>query len=174
MIKDYRSILATKVMEFESGKLLALISGIIINPDTGMVEAFWVKPATLPIGNAILKVSDILEFKKNIYIKSDQILAEANDIIRINEILEEGRFFLGNNVQNEAGKSYGRCKNLTFDTKMYALKQIHTKKSILGLIILDQRIFSYENIVEVLPDKIIINDDSSKKESVMATTPETA
>lgn len=172
MTRDYKSILGAKVLEFDSGDLLAMISGIIVDPDTGMVEAFWVKPATLPVKNAILRVSDIVELKKNLYIKSDRVLAQAEDVIRISEILEDGRTFLGNVVQNEAGESYGTCVNLTFDIQTYALKQIHSRRSILGLITLDKRIFSYDNILKVLPEMILVEDVATKKETLMATTPE--
>ena len=149
-----------------------MVSGIIVDPDTGMVEAFWVKPATIPFRNAILRTSDIVELKKNLYIKSDRVLAQAEDVIRISEILEDGRTFLGNAVQNEAGESYGTCVNLAFDTKTYALKQIHSRRSILGLITLDERIFSYDNILKVLPEMILVEDVATKKETLMATTPE--
>ncbi|MFH0837757.1 MAG: hypothetical protein V1880_00635 [Patescibacteria group bacterium] len=174
MIRDYKSIVGAKVLEFDSGDFLAMVSGIIVDPDSGMVEAFWVKPATLPYRNAILKISDILEFKKNLYIKSDKVLAQAEDLIRISEILEDGRTFLGNSVRNEAGDSYGKCVNLAFDTKTYALRQIYSRKSALGLITLDERIFSYNSIIRVLPEMILVNDDVTKKEVLMATTPEAA
>lgn len=174
MIKDYKSIIGAKVLEFDSGDLLAVVSGIIIDPDTGMVEAFWVKPVTLLVRNAILKTSDIVEFKKNLYVKSNKVLAQAEDVIRISEILEDGRTFLGNSIQNEAGHSYGACFNLAFDTQTYALKQIHCKRSILGIITLDERIFSYNNIIKVLPEMILVEDVATKKETLMATTPEAA
>jgi sporulation protein YlmC with PRC-barrel domain len=166
--------MGAKILESDSGDLLAMVTGIIINPDSGMVEAFWVKPATLPYRAAILKTTDILEFKKNLYIRSDKVLAQAEDVIRINAILEDGRTFLGNLVQNEAGDSYGRCDNLSFDTDTNALKQIHCKKSLLGVFNLDQRIFSYESIIKVLPDMILVKDDATKKDTVIVTTPETA
>ncbi len=172
---NYRSILGAKVLEFDSGDLLATISGIIVDTDTGMIEAFWVKPKTLSVRNAILRTSSIVEFKKNIYIKSDKVLAQAEDVIRITEILDDGRTFLGNSVQNEAGESYGTCVDLGFDTKTFALKQIHSKQSILGLITLDERIFSYNNIIRVLPEMILVDDDvKKKKKTVLVTTPEAA
>jgi len=173
-MKDFKSMIGARVLEFDSGNLLAMVSGIIVDPDSGMVEAFWVKPLTLPIRNAILKTSDILEFKKNLYIRSDKVLAEAEDVIRIHEILEDGRVFLGNNVRGEDGASYGRCINLSFDVQTYAIKQIYSKRTFLGLIPLDERIFSYNHIIRVLPEMILVSDDSTKKEALMATTPEAA
>jgi uncharacterized protein YrrD len=174
MIKDFRSLVGAKILEFDSGQVLGLVSGMIIHPDTGMVEAFWVKPLTVPLKTAILKTSDILEFKKHLYVKDERVFAHADDIIRINEILDEDREFLGNRIQSETGLSYGKCVNLTFDTQTYALKQIYSRRSILGLITMDERIFSYNDIIRVLPEGIIVNDDSTKKEGVMASTPETA
>jgi len=174
MIREFKSLVGAKVVEFDSGDLLAIMTGIIIDPDSGMVEAFWVKPTTLPYKTAILKTRDILEFKKNLYIRSDKVLAQAEDVIRINEILDDGRTFLGNLVQNEVGHTYGRCDNLSFDTDTNALKQIHCRKSILGVINLDQRIFPYESIIKVLPDMILVKDDATKKDTVIVTTPETA
>lgn len=174
MIKDLQSLMGAKVLEYSSGQILALVSGIIIHPDTGMVEAFWIKPLTLPFKNAVLKTSDILEFKKHLYVKDERVFAQADDVIRITEILEEKREFLGTLIQSEAGTAYGKCVNLTFDTETYALKQIYARKSFMGLVTLDERIFAYNDIVKVLPGVILVNDDSTKKETVMATTPEAA
>lgn len=174
MIRDFRSLVGAKVLEYSTGLVVALVSGIIVDPDTGMVEAFWVRPLTLPYKYAVLKTPDILEFKKHLYVKGEHVLAQAEDLIRISEILEDGRTFLGAAVRSEAGISYGKCVNLTFDTGTYALRQIYSRRSIFGLITLDERIFSYNDLVKVLPAVIIVNDDSSKKETVMATTPEAA
>ncbi len=167
-------MIGAKVLEFDSGEVLAMVNGIIVAPDSGMIEAFWVKPKEIGLKNAILKTSDILEFKKHLYIKSAHVIAEANDVIRIKDILDDGRVFLGSAVENEAGQSYGSCVNLSFDTATYALKQIHSRKTFLGLFALDQRIFSYGKILKVLPGLILVNDDATKKESIMASTPEAA
>lgn len=174
MIRDFKSMVGAKVLEFDSGNLLGTVSGIIVDPDSGIVEAFWVKPATLTVRNVILRTSDIVELKKNVYIKSDKVFALVEDVIRISEILNDGRVFLGSAVQNETGYSYGRCINLAFDSKTFVIKQIYSRRSILGLVTLDERIFSYNNIIRVLPEMILVNDDATKKEILMNTTPEAA
>ena len=174
MVRDFKSMIGTKVLEFESGDLLGMVSGIVADPDSGIVEAFWVRPTTIPLRNAILKTSDILEFKKNLYIKSDQVLAQAEDVIRINEILEDGRRFIGSAVESETGVSFGVCDSLSFDTGTYVLKQIHSRKSFLGIFTLDERFFSYENIIKVLSGVILVNDDATRKEGIITTTPEAA
>jgi len=174
MVRNYKSIFGARVLEFDSGDLVATVSGIIVDPDTGIVEAFWVKPTTLNVRSAILRVPDIVELKKNFYINSDKVLAQAEDVIRISEILTDGRTFLRNSVKNEAGHSYGTCVDLGFDTKTFALRHIYSKRSVLGLITLDERIFSYNNIIRVLPEMILVDDNATKKDTVIVTMPEVA
>ena len=174
MIRDYQSVLGASVLEFDSGDLLALVTGIIVHPDTGVVEAFWVKPLGSSLSRAVLRSADILEFKKHLYVRSAQVLAEAEEVIRVSEILNEGRFFLENTVQNEAGDSYGHCVNLSFDTDSFMLQQLYCKKTFLKLLTLDERIFSYEAIIEVFPKMIVVRDDARQGKMLMASTPEAA
>ena len=167
MIKEYQSIIGTPILHFEQGGLLALLKDIIIDPDTGRVEAFWVKPLTLPMGNAVLQSQDIVEWKKNIYIKDDSVISDPADIIKVTEVLSKNTYVIGNRVQNQAGLYYGKVYNIDFNTKTFYLRQIHVQKSILGLISYERRIFSYDSIIEITPSVIIIDDKAVKKEEVV-------
>ncbi len=167
MIKDILSLRGEKVLHFETGEILALLNWPIIDPDTGIIEAFWVKPLTLTARNAILLTSNILAFKKNVYIKSDKMICDPTEVLRIAAILDEGREFLYASVQNEKQKDYGRVYNLSFSTETYVIRQIYSKKSFLGIFPYAQRIFPYERILKVLPRVIIIDDNNTKKEEVV-------
>ncbi len=172
MIREFQSIIGTKVLDFETGEPLALVNDIIINPDNGAVEGFWVKPITIPLRNAIIQVSNILEFKKHIYIKDDSKIAVADDVIRISDILAQNRLFIGNKAQNEKGDYIGKIVDVSFDTKTFMINQLLTQKSFLGIIHYDKRIFSYNSIVKVLSEAVIINDESTKKETILDQTVE--
>ncbi len=76
MIKFFSEIVGTPILDHSTGGLLGLIKDMIIDPDTGKIEAFWVKPATVPIVDGVIQVKSILEWKKNVYIKSDRDIAE--------------------------------------------------------------------------------------------------
>lgn len=158
MIAFFSQIIGAPVLSHESGELLALVRDIIINPDTGKIEAFWVKPLTLPIANAVIKSDSIIEWKKNIYIKDEREIAEASDIIRLSEILSRNAFFIDNCTQNEDGVNLGDVYDLDFDvTKLY-LKNIYTQKSFLLFWKYDRRVFSFESIIKVLPEYILVKD----------------
>lgn len=173
MIREAKSLVGAKVLEFDSGDLLALLDLPIVNPDTGVLEAFWVRPMNLPVSHAVVQVADILEFKKNIYIRSENVMADPADVIRLNEILSEGRDFLNARVMNESGKYYGKLVDLSFDTETYMLKQIDVRKTFL-FFAYDRRIFAWGRILRVLPEKIIIDDRTEQKEAIITDATEPA
>lgn len=162
MIRSYSQIIGTPVLGHEDGTAIALLQDIIIHPDTGKIEAFWVKPLTLPLRNAIIQSDSILEWKKKIYIKDDREIADPEDIIKVSEILSRNTIFIGNQVKNEAGKMYGKVYDLDFNVDKLYLRNLYIQKSFLGFKF-EQRIFHYDNIIKVLPEYILVKDIEEKK-----------
>ena len=165
MIRNYESILGSHVIHQENGSILGLVEGLIVNPDSGKLEAFWVRPAEQPFSHAIVQSQNVAEWKKHLYVKDESALADPTQIIRIADILAQNRPILGNRVENENGQSYGKVVGADINDQTGYVHQIQTQKSLLGLFGYKKRIFSYSKIVEVLPSKIIVSDDASQKEA---------
>lgn len=167
MIKKYSAITGSPILHFDDGSLLGMIKDPIIDPATGKIEAFWVKALTLPNPDAVLQVQNIVEWKKNVYVKDDGAFADPADIIKISEILARNIYFLGNTVWGQSGKTYGRVYDIDFDTAQFYLNNLYVQKSVLWFIKLDHRVFNYDQIIDVQTDHILITDDSSKKEPML-------
>jgi sporulation protein YlmC with PRC-barrel domain len=165
MIQTYSQIVGTFVIREEDGQIIALINDIIINPDTGKIEAFWVKPVTMPFSNAIIKSESIIKWGKKIHIQGEGDIAEAEDVIKISEILAQNIYFIGNIVKNEAGATLGKVYDLDFDTEKLYLRQIYSEKRFL-IFSYNQRIFSYNAILKATPDHILVKDVEEKKVKV--------
>jgi len=163
MIRSVLQIIGSHVVGHEDGAVLALIKDAVINPDSGKIEAFWAKPLNLPIKNAILLSDSILEWKKNIYINDERELAEPDEIIKISEILSRNTLFIGNIVINESEKVLGKVVDVDFDTNKLYLKNIYVEKTFLGLFKYESRIFSYDSIIKVMPEYILVKDVEDKK-----------
>lgn len=163
MLHEYRKILGTHIVHQTEGSVLALVNDIIIHPDTGKVEAFWVKSISIPIANAILRVDDILEWKKNIYVRDERAITDPADIIRVSEILSRNTFFIGNQVKSESGQYLGKVYDLSFDGKSFSIKQLFTQKIFL-FFAFETRIFDYSSVIEVLPEYITVKNMEAKKE----------
>lgn len=166
MIKNYKAIIGTKIIEYDSGNVIALLKDIIVNPDNGMLEGFWVKPLTIPISDAIIQSQDIIEWKKNIYIKDESVISDPADIISISDILLREAYVIGNFVQNQEGEFLGRVYTLDFDSNSFYIRGIYSEKSLLGIYSYNKRIFPYDSVIEILPSAIIVKDKVSKEEVI--------
>ncbi|MBI5421844.1 PRC-barrel domain-containing protein [Candidatus Peregrinibacteria bacterium] len=169
MIHQRGKIIGTPVLGFADGQPLGIVEDVIIHPDTGKVEALWVKPLTLPYAHAVLPVEGILSWKKHLYVSGEGALSEPDEVIRIAETLSRKEGFVGNRVRNESGKGFGRVYDLDFDTRNMTLRYLFVDKSFLGFRF-QRRFFHYDSVVQVLPDAIVVKDEEIKveKEPILA------
>jgi sporulation protein YlmC with PRC-barrel domain len=167
MIKHYSSIIGTPVLNFDDGSLLAVIEDIIVDPETGKIEAFWVKPLTLAISDAIIQSQDIVEWKKNVYVKNESFISDPAEIIKISEILAKKVYLIGNKVKNQKGKNYGKVYDLDFSCDTFYVRQIYARRSVFGIFKYESRIFSFDSIIEITDKAIIIDDETTKKREVI-------
>ena len=167
MIINYRSTIGTKILNFDSGELLGIITDIIVDTDTGKIEACWIKPISSPFSDAVIQSCDIVEWKKNIYIRDESAICDPAEVVKLSEILTKNTLIIGNNTENKSGERYGKVVDYDFDTKTFFIKKILSIKSFFWIFIKKESIFSYNSIIEVLQDKIIIKDLAEKKETVL-------
>lgn len=166
MILDYQSILNTPILNFSKRELLGAIHDVIIHPDTGKIEAFWVKSVSTESKYAILQSQDILRWTNAVYIEDASVIAEPDEIIRITEILNKKSPIVGNRVENKDGQYYGRVISLCFNTETFYLTQIDVRKQFMGILTWSRRLFPFSRIIKVLPSSIVIDDNSTQEEKV--------
>ena len=161
MIRQYSKIIGTHVLSYAEGDKLATVEDLIVHPDTGKVEGFWVKPLTLPIKHAVLPVDGVVAWKRNLYVKDDQSFAEPEEVIRIADILLRKTYFIGNRVKTESGTPLGRVFDLDFDERKMFLRYLFVRKS-LSFIRPKVRFIPYDSIIQVSPEVIVVKDEEVK------------
>lgn len=161
MIRQHSKIIGTHVLSHAEGDALAIVEDLIVHPDTGKVEGFWVKPLTLPLKHAVLPWESVVAWKRNLYVKDDQAMAEPEEIIRISEILSRKTYYIGNKVKTESGKRLGKVFDLDFEEQKMFLRYLFVQKSFLFFSSAPQFIH-FDSIVQVLPGMIIVKDDEEK------------
>jgi sporulation protein YlmC with PRC-barrel domain len=152
---------------------VAILSGIILNPDDGKVVALQIykKPGL------IISPIDIISWKQVIKISDGDVMIPAEEVVRVNKIIEEERQFLDNKVYTKSGMYLGKVKDYSFDTEQLQLKKLYVTKTFLGLVHLASHEIPYKYILEVLEDKIIVKDPDLKvdlKDEETAKTPKEA
>ena len=162
MIRHYLNTIGTIILDHQTGEPLGLIKDVILDTDKGKIEGFWVKPASLMADYLILDIKDILEWKKNIYVKSEEVFAEPGEIIKIEALLEKNVLLIDNAAQNEEGEYLGDVFNYDFEDKTYLIKTIYTQKSFFGFISYQKRIFDRKRILKITSEYVLVNNKENK------------
>jgi len=162
MEKFYSNIVGTPVMEDDVFRAITTIKDVILDPESGKVVAFSVDLSR----NLVVAPVDILSFDEFLKIHNHESIAEGNDILRVAAVQKKGIRIIHNRVESKNGEYIGIVVDFSIDPKTFTLKRILTAKSILGLIRYDQRIILAKNIIEILPNKIIVKENlkTSKEE----------
>ncbi len=149
------------VTEEGSDATFGTISGILIVPDTGKIEGFFVHSHGLLGGeNLYCSSADIVRWGTRVYVRSSDVLAPPDDRIRIQDLLADSRTVLGQKIQTESGFTVGTCKDVQFNTKTMHVEWLFPRKWFRFGVALP-----ISDVLEVTAAKIIVRDPV-KKESV--------
>ncbi len=150
----FTTALGLPVVDDEMTEQFGSISGILIHPDTGRVEGFFVRiPAFLRSFELFLSTMDILRWGLRVIVRDASVLAPLEERIRLLPLLEEKRLFLGQPIITESGKKVGACRDVQFDTQFFMVEWIWPK----GFFRWGTPI-PVSQILEVRSDAIIIKD----------------
>ena len=139
------------VIEDGGDSVLGVVSGILIHPDTGKVEGFFVaRMGTEPL---FVSSMDILRWGTRIYVRSADVLAPPHDRIRLQSLLEDERTVLEQRIFTESGMSLGRCKDVQFNTDSMHIEWIFPRKFFRWGVAL-----SVAEIIEVRQKGIVVKD----------------
>lgn len=159
MEKLFSQIVGTHVTPESEPIPIAKIYNVILDPDTGKVVALSVHPFL----KYVITPMDIHAWYKYIVIEDEESIAEANDIMRVKEVLKKDIPIYKNRVETKNGEYLGKVVDFMIDTKFMQLTKIYVAKTFLGLVQMDQRIISADNILRVEKDKIVVKNATVKE-----------
>jgi sporulation protein YlmC with PRC-barrel domain len=151
-----------------SEEILGILSGVLINPDTGAIEGIFVRISSFLSSETLFAATtDIQHWGRRIRVRDADSLSPLEDMIRLQQILEERRPILGQIIKTEEGVVLGRCADIQFDTRFFRLEWMFPR-----------RFFFWKtpvpaaSIQQVRPDAIIVRlINPAKEEEVRVETP---
>lgn len=155
MEKLYSDIVGAPVVEDNVLHPITTVKDLILDPETGKLAAFVVDIKR----NLVISPIDVLFFGNRIQIHERHAVIPGSEILRVEEIQKKNIRIFGNKVVTEDGFKLGKVVDLSIDMKDYTLKKLFVAKEILGMVRYDSRIISAKNIVEILPNKIIVKNN---------------
>lgn len=158
------------VADADTGEILGVVTGMLIQPDSGKIEGFFVQAKRF-LGQQHLFLSslDILHVGRTVAVRDPDVLAPVDDLVRIQSLLEDPRTFLGQRVRTESGVFLGRCADVQFDTAAFAIAWLFPRRWLRY-----GRPVPIAAVVEVRPEAIVVRDpgkasleDTVKEEAPM-------
>lgn len=102
---------------------------------------------------------DVISWHDVLHICNRDSIIHGDDVLRVQTVQKSGGKIFGNKVETKDGKYLGKVMDYVIDDHLMVLKQLFVAKGLLGLVRYDSRIISAKNILEILPDKIVVKDD---------------
>lgn len=166
----FSTCIGLSVAEEGTDEELGVIAGILVHPDTGKVEGFFVRERRLLQGGALFLASpDISHWGLVVRVRDADALSPLEDRIRLASIVEDGRTVLGQRMVTEAGAALGTCADVQFETKTFMTEWFFPRAWWRW-----RPAVPFSAIVEVRNDAIIVRDPAvpapvSKRMAVLKT-----
>jgi len=150
----FSTALGLPVTDEEMTEQIGTLSGVLLHPDTGQVEGFFVRvPRFLHAEELFLSSFDILRWGLRVIVRDRDVLSPVEERIRLQSLLEDGRTILRQPIVTDTGRALGRCGDVQFDTVHFVVHWIWPKRWGRWGIPLPM-----SQVLEVRKDAIIVRD----------------
>lgn len=140
----------------DTEEIQGFISDILIHPDTGAIEGFFVSRYSLLYGleEFFLSSHDVRSIGTMLRIASADMLGDPRDVLRVSHLLDDSRTVLGQKILTEEKRtSIGRLADVQFDTRHMRLEWLFPKKWWISRTPIQAR-----EIVRIEPAAIIVKE----------------
>ncbi len=143
------------VVEDDGIRALTTVKDMVVDQESGKVLAFVVNVGQ----NLIITPMDVLSWHDVLHIRSREEIISGDDVLRVQMVQKGGSRIFHNRVETKDGKYLGKVVDYSIDSNLMDLKKLFVARDILGLIRYDGRVIPAKNILEILPEKIVVKDD---------------
>jgi sporulation protein YlmC with PRC-barrel domain len=158
MLQLSASILNRPVMSLRTGSQVATATGPIINPNNLKIEGFYCTDK-LEGKQLILLYQDIRDIIPQGFVIDDHdVLAEAEELIRLEKVLELNFDLIGKQVVTTSKDKVGKVSDYAVETTTMFIQKLYASQSILKSFTGGSLSIDRTQIVEITNKKVVIND----------------
>lgn len=146
-------------MSLRTGAVIANITSPIFNPNNLKIEGFYCQDRFDKKKELILLYQDIRDIMAKGYVVNDHdVLVEANELVRLKDVLELNYQLIGKHVETISKQKVGKVSDFATEMETMYVQKIYVSQSILksfsgGTLSIDR-----SQINEITPRRIIINE----------------
>lgn len=146
------------VLSLRTGSPVATVESPIINPDNLMIEGFFCRDK-FSKEKLVLLCQDIRETSpKGYFVNDHEVLSEPSELVRLQQILQVNFSPIGKQVVTTSKDKLGKVADFAYDTALMYIHKLYVSQSILRSFTGGNLVVDRNQIVEITPTRIIIND----------------
>lgn len=159
MLQLSASLLNKSVLSLRTGAPIAYITGAIFNPNNLKIEGFYCQDKFDKKKELILLHQDIRDIMPKGYVVNDhEVLAEAEELVRLKKVLDINYELIGKQVVTVGKQKIGKVSDFATELDTMVVQKIYVSQSILKSFAGGSLSIDRNQIVELNPHKVIIND----------------
>jgi sporulation protein YlmC with PRC-barrel domain len=158
MLQLSESLLNKPVMSLRTGQPVATITDAIINPNNLKIEGFYCADRFNKAELVLLSqdIRDVLP--QGLVINDHDVLAEAAELVRLEEILKLGFVLIGKPVVTVSKQRVGKVSDFATEIETMYIQKIYVSQSLLKSLSGGNLGIDRNQINEITDKKIIVND----------------
>jgi hypothetical protein len=158
MLQLSSAFINVPVLSLRTGDAIAMAAEPIINPNNLRIEGFYCEDA-LEGGELILLCQDIRETVADGFIIDDyERLAEADELVRLKNVLEARFVLIGKPVETVSKDKVGKISDYAVETNTMYIQKLYTARSLLKSLGGGSLSIDRTQIVEVTNKRVVIQD----------------
>jgi sporulation protein YlmC with PRC-barrel domain len=162
MLKLYESTPGTPVLSLRTGGPVASIISPIINPNNLFIEGWYV--SDIHSGQELIlssgDVRDVLP--QGFAINDFEVLSTAEELVRMQKLLEMDFDLINMKVTSESGTNYGKINDYAFETNNSYIQKLYVSQPLIKTLKGGTLSIDRSQIIEVTNKRVIIEDPSVK------------
>lgn len=158
MLQLSGTMLNREVLSLRTGSPIAQIMAPILNPDNLKIEGFYCDVYTEK-RQAILLYQDIRDvLPQGVVVNDFDALSEPSELVRLKKILDLDFEIIGKPVETVSNDKVGKVSDYAFETATMYIQKLYVSQSILKSLTGGSLSVDRNQVQEITPKKIIIND----------------
>lgn len=155
-------LLNRPVLSLRTGSVVATAITPIINPDNLKIEGFYCQDSRNK-AQLILLCQDIREIIKRGYVIDDHdVLAEADELVRLKEVLDINYQIVGKQVVTTSKEKVGKVTDYAVEVGSMTIQKIYVAQSLMKSLTGGSLSVDRSQVNEITPKRIIINELAKK------------
>ncbi len=153
----------TPIMSLQTGGQLGIVSDLLVDPRNLSVIALIVSGQNLVDNPSYLMTIDIREMgPMGIIVDSSDVLFPAEDVIRIQEVVDFGFDINNIKVKDQKGTLIGKVIDYTLDSLDQKIQQLTVKSSLMRRLTIPEVLIHRSQILDITNEEIIIKSSTEK------------